>query len=383
MSSEREASTRSDDELAMVRMLAERGEHDEARALCQRLLEDRPQSAAVRAAMGDVAGAEGNWNEAVQWYERALELDFDALVMEKLAGARSRAIHSGQGPTAGPTIAMSESRPAPAARTTENTWRKNAPLLIVAAVLLVVLILVIGRAVTGAREARQVAATAPAVRQRGGPTAATEPATPPADIPPPAAAGARAQLTGKAVQTPARYTGQVPPRSTGGEGYELRPATPTISTQDLRIMMHMQMEKWRDGSPLTRRASMAFDSYSGVGILTLHAPSGVDIKGIQEDIIIASYRAALRSMKADADMRTLVVRCVATVPGPQGEDMDAVVFRATATRDRIARWLRPDATTMPPPERIAREILADVWWDTETLSKSLASNRTPAAPTSP
>lgn len=376
MTNEHQAPSRSDDELAMVRMLSERGDHEEARALCQRLLEEHPQNGAILAAMGDVTAAAGNWNETVQWYERALERDFDATVMEKLAAARSRVIHSGRGPTAGPSVAIAATRPAPV-EIRESPWRRNAPLLIVAAVVAAVLFLLIARAVTGARSSRQMAGPAAQPRPQQAQTQTTSAPVPPADIPPPPEPGARAQLTGQAVQAPAQYTGEVPPRSLSGPSYELRPATPTISTQDLRILTRMQMEKWRDGSPLTRRASMAYDSYSGVGILTLHAPSGLDLKGIQDDILSATYRAASKSMKGDANIRTLVVRCVATVQSPGGEEVEAVVFRATATRERIARWISTQVTSVPSPERIAREILTDVWWDTETLAKSLAGNKPP------
>jgi hypothetical protein len=366
----------------MVQMLIERGEHQEARALCQRLLGERPQSAAVRAAMGDVAGAAGNWNEAVEWYERALELDFDATVMEKLAAARSRVIHSGRGPVTGPSVAVAPPRPAPIERR-ESPWRRHAPLLIVAAVLAVALLLLFARTVTGVKGVRETAGPASEARHQQAQTPTAPAPVPPADIPPAPTPGARAQITGQAVQTPARYTGEVPPRSLTGPTHQLQPATPIISTQDLRILTRMQMEKWRDGTPLTRRASVAYDSYSGVGILTLHAPSGVDLRGIQEDILQAAYRAALRSMRGDSNLRTMVVRCVATVPVPGGDEMEAVVFRATASRDRFARWLPAEVTATPTLEQIAREILSDVWWDTETLAKSLGGTKPTPNPNSP
>ncbi len=370
---------RTDDELAMVRMMIERQDYAGARRLARRLLNDRPDNAAVRAVLGDLSAAQGQWTEAVNWYEQSLEMEFDATMMEKLAAARARAIETGTGPESGPEIPLVVSRPTVSATTSRERRQRGMLFLmggiVLAGALFYLLAVAFGPRSQGGAEPAPVGVAQPTAASAAAPrSVAPKAGIAPAGEP---RAGTAPAPGGLGTPPPVRYTGR-PQSATGAQApSENLPAATILTAEEHRVLARMYMERWRDGSPLTRKASLSIDTYSGVGIMTLRPPASSSVADLEQDVLRSAFRAALRTMRTESAMRTLVIRCASPVSADSGGDEDVVFFRATATRERLQPWLTNNARTEPTADEIRAGVLADLWWDRNTMRRYLQSGSAP------
>lgn len=367
------------DELANVKIMSERGEHARARALCQALVRDNPHNADVHAAMGEVCAADGSWAEAVKWYESALQLDFDPMVMERLAAARGQSIRAGTGGAAGPSVSVPRMAPAtPEAEEAGWTRQHIVGVVVAGVVLLSVLAYLVIRSLGHPTEVAETRGPAP--------TEAAPPGGFLGGAPPTASAptGTVATTAAAPAATPpvAKYTGAppVPPGSepTGQEQTWTTPSPAEIySRAEQHVLAQMVVEKWREGTSVLPQASVALDDYAGTGIITIRAPLTDDISRFEFDVLAAAYRAAVAAMRADPSLREVVVRCLVRMRSDEGGEENLVVFRARATRESLGHLA--GGTEQPTVESLRGGVFASIWWDKETLQKYLQGRAERAA----
>jgi hypothetical protein len=368
-----------DDELAMIAMMTGRGDLAAARALCHRLLEDAPHEARLLAAMGDISVADGAWVDAVDWYERALEADFDPTVMQRLAGARSRSLHPGAAPStasATPAAPVAPSTRAPAGPAVAGGSQARGQArdrqiigIVIAVVVIMSLTTVFLVRSANRRPERPRSATTPqaAVPAAAQPSRAAAPQ--PSGAPATPAVPAATPADGAA---PVRHTGQAPRPAEA----PLPPAVITTSREH-QLLRRMHMEKWGEGTRVSGTASMASDPYTGQSIITIHAPRTAEVWQFEADILTATYRIALSALRNDQDLQTVVVRCVGTVAGEDGQEEEVPVFRAAVPRARVVEWLQ--RSDMPSFEQMNQGIFEGVWWDKNAEARCLdRQSRRPA-----
>jgi tetratricopeptide (TPR) repeat protein len=121
-------------EIAQAQTFIRAGQFDSAVGLCESIVERYPESGAAWAVLGDAYAGTGDWPKAVDFYERALDLNFDRAVMERLAAARRHAIRGDEVPVVAPPIVA----PAPARKAWTPTW------VIVAVILGILMIPILG-----------------------------------------------------------------------------------------------------------------------------------------------------------------------------------------------------------------------------------------------
>lgn len=350
--------TQFQDRVAEVQMLAQRGQHEQAGELCRALIRERPDSGPAHAAMGDVCAAGGRWNDAIDWYEQALNLSFDPAVMEKLAAARSRALRSR------PDEAQAGVAPAAgdAAEGERGLSPQVAGLVIIGILLVTMLVFFIARGMS------RPADTTPAAPVR------TEARPPGPPIPTPSASPESASavvstapphLPETAAQQPAPTPTPRPQRTTRQE--RPVPTTEVVSAREQRILDKVHFVRLESAGGARLPAAMALDDYSGVGILTFRIPLREDLTGVEQELLTAAFRAALAAMRADTALKTLVVRYLARTPGEVEDEEDAVIFRATALRDRLQPWM--DRADIPDMQQLRTAVLTDVWLNQAALER--------------
>lgn len=353
------------DSIAEVQMLAQRGQHQEASELCQALIRERPDSGPAHAAMGDVCAAEGRWNDAVDWYEQALNLSFDPAVMEKLAAARSRALRSGA-PEAQPGPAPA---PARAAEGERGVSPQVVGLVVIGVLLITLLAFFLSRGLSRPSETTTVEPSRVEARPvaPGPPPAPVPTPGPSAEYPPAVVSSAPTPLPQTTRQQPAATpTPRRPPRQA-----RLTPTTEAVSSREQRVLDQVHFVRLEAAGSARLPAAMALDDYSGVGILTFRIPLPDNLAGLEQEITIAAFRAALAAMRADAALNTLVVRYIARTPGELEDEEDAVIFRATALRDRLQPWM--DRTDIPDFQQLRTNVLTDVWLNQAALERHAQS----------
>lgn len=78
-------------DLARANLLRMRGQYDQARDVCLALLRRFPNNATANALLGDISAEKGDEEQAIQWYELALDVAPDAKpVRQKLEAIRQR-----------------------------------------------------------------------------------------------------------------------------------------------------------------------------------------------------------------------------------------------------------------------------------------------------
>jgi hypothetical protein len=78
-------------ELAKANLLRMRGEYRLAEEQCLSILKRYPNNASANILLGDICADRGDWDQAEQWYEMALDLDHDSeATKEKLETVRQR-----------------------------------------------------------------------------------------------------------------------------------------------------------------------------------------------------------------------------------------------------------------------------------------------------
>ncbi|MHB8636917.1 MAG: tetratricopeptide repeat protein [Fimbriimonadaceae bacterium] len=77
-------------ELARANLARLRGDYDMAEAQCMALLKESPHNSTVAALLGDVSAEQGKLDEAIQWYEMAVDAGAPTGIEEKLTAMRAR-----------------------------------------------------------------------------------------------------------------------------------------------------------------------------------------------------------------------------------------------------------------------------------------------------
>lgn len=360
------------DQIAQVQMLTEGGMHGEARTLCQELVRLHPDSGPAHAAMGDVHAAEGTWNEAVDWYELALNLSFDSTVMEKLAAARSRAIRAG-GPSPSPGILPPEPLAAEEPRSSQQVVG-----LVIAGVLLVSMLAFFFVRSATQRDEGDRAADAHVGPAQPPPGPEQPPgagyASPPRSQP---TAGATSGATlesaspSLASQPTARYSGQSSSARPGSGQSQPSRSTVLASSHDQQVLNTMHHLRRNPGSSSRSAvASLALDDYSGLGILSIRASLTSNLAQLEQNLMLKACQSAISAMRADPKLNSLIVRGIAEVPNDKGKAEDVVIFRATATREALKDWIERNQA---PAAHQVSGLLTDVWWDQQALARYLRS----------
>ena len=350
------------DELAEADLLADQGNHDQAMALCQRLLRNDPDNAAVHACIGDIHRRLRNWQRAAESYERSLRLEYDADVMAKLAESRGHiAAVLGRG------AVTHEEAPAemPELEHASVALPQRTKLLLLGAALLLVIAVValvinLGRpgATRAGERARRVATAAPGFGINAPP--GTAPAKPGEPSPQPGIAGPKppaqpgVTATGPIHVGPPQPLPNHQPRTTSGD------SRGPASDRDLLLIRSLSSLTWPGGEEMGRRVSAMYDPFTGYAMITFETPDTLAKTNLYGTVLAEAYAVALAAVREESGLRTLTIRCLTRVG--QGDDAYTdVCFRGNTTRDAV------DAATrrgnVLPQQDIWSTVFATTWWN--------------------
>lgn len=368
MSEETRSHATLEQEIAQAQTFIRASQFDSAVGLCESIVERYPESGAAWAVLGDAYAGTGDWPKAVDFYERALDLNFDRAVMERLAAARRHAIRGDEAPVVSPPIVA----PAPARKAWTPTW------VIVAVILGILMIPILGlllvRAANGGGaqelEYTPTATDAEVATQAEGVSApvAPGPAGPlPDTTRPHLGSAAVPTASGPQYRSPVGGSSANPPVQRPQGQRVQRASSAVASDVDRRIMSQLHLERAGAGGLSAKATAMAFDEYAGLGILTISMPPTSDLGRLENELLIAAFYAGVNAMRTEQGLGTLIVRALARVPDDSGREQDVMVFRASITRPNIEPWL--SAQTLPSAQQIAGQILQDIWWDHQAIAR--------------
>ena len=353
------------DELAEASLLADQGNHEQAMALCQRLLRNDPDNAAVHACIGDVHRRLRNWQRAAESYERSLRGEYDADVMAKLAEARGHiAAVLGRGAVA------REEPPPPELPELEHTTVAlpqrtkllllGAGLLLVVAVVALVVSLGRPRATRANDHGRRVATSGPAFGTTGPPPPGVAPAGPGEPSPQPGItgqrprAGAGVTATGPIHVGPPQPMPDRQPRVTSGE------IRGPMSDRDLQLVRSLSSLTWPGGEELGQRVSAMYDPFTGYAMITFETPASVGKAGLYGVVLTEAYAVAAAAIHEESGLKTMTIRCLTRI----GEGDDAytdVCFRGNTTREVVEALTRRGS--VPTLQDIWSSAFAINWWN--------------------
>ncbi len=346
-----------EEELAEIELMCEQRNYRGAQEIAQRLLRANPTSARVHEAMGDVAGASHNHQEAVQWYELTLQLGFDQRVMDKLSEQRRL---------------QSEAETARTPAIPEETETEPHYRMIAAIAGVVVLAVVVGFLIMSARGAgRKELPTGPP-SQRAVVNRPTPPAPGATGAPATAAPAVPAQPDqrsyGEPAPTPVTPGAQAPSQALPPVNIT-RAIDAPLTDQDRSLLSALSSLSWPNGQSLSGDVNVMVDPYTGYAFITLKLPSALKDSTMFSTGLNMAYSSAVAAIKADRSLRSLTIRLVATVTTEDRQVM-LTVFRGNTNRLTLERHI--EAGTTPDTRKIWEEVFATSWWNPSVpVEKSL------------
>lgn len=346
--------------LAEIELLIERGHVAAAQTLAQQLLLQQPNSAAVHAALGDIAGARHLHREAIEWYELSLRLEQRQPVRERLARQQSllddERLQSVELPEAAPN-------------------RRN--LIIIGAAGAAVLVLLCLVLIVGAMRHRQQTESGQPL-QTGRPTVRVNQTNPPAgvnEIPRSGEGAGTASPYGVGLGSGA--TPQSPGTSASGLRVTQSVDAP-MADRDVLLTRALSSLTWSNGEALSWRVLALMDPFTGYALISLEVPPAMRTGDLYTPAIDMAWKLAVAAVRADRGVDSLTVRLLTQVENDKGRKVGLVAFRGNTTREAVdyylKRGLQPDADT------IWRHVFATTWWNPSVPAGNAAPAGTGATP---
>lgn len=325
-----------------ISMMVERGSLDTAQAEAQQLLLRYPNSAAVHAALGDVAAARHQHREAIEWYELSLRLEQTANIRERLARERDRLEQER-------LEEFEESLP-PA--------RDNRLLIAGVAAGFVVLVVVVAIVASLSGRHRGGPPTSASVQGRpGGRVGGVEQPAAAATSEPRPAARAGSRTTTTLVPVPGTA-----PRA--GQSSSLRVTQSVdapMADQDVLLTRALASLTWPSGEALGWRAQALVDPFTGYAMVTAELPPGMRGGELFPPIMDMSYRLAVATIHADQGVETLTIRILTPVTNDKGRSVTLVAFRGNTSREALDYYLKRGIE--PDRQTVWSHVFATTWWN--------------------
>ena len=328
--------------------------YDRAAEIARRLLRRHPSSAEAHEAMGDIAAARGNHDEAVEWYELSLRLESNHRVVSKLGEQRGM-------------IAANQAAP-PETEELEEEERSRKHYRIIAAIaggaVLLVFILILVAALrrepssqepTAAQSQARPAATRWRQSDRSSEGRGQSPAASGRSRATPSGTASPSQGKPAPTWAPAEQPeGNLPPV------HITRDIDAPLSEEDRRLLHALSALTWPSGDKVSGSLNAMVDPFTGYGFVTLMLPRSIKPAHWTNTAITMSYRIAVAAMKHNASLRSLTVRIIAPV-NVDDEEVVMTLFRGNTNREAIERFL--DDGAQPDLREIWEKIFATTWWN--------------------
>ncbi len=357
--------------LVEANLRRERQQWGRAQALCLRLLRKHPTSAAAHAVMGDVFADQERTEDAIEWYQLALDLEDLPEVKGKLNKLLEVRPEVGGMLIEAPLPAVE-----PVVEPQEYTWetslawlRKNLFAVLGAAGALLIIIVVVALAWKGA----QTEAPEPETIARRGPmlVEADQRALQPVGSQQPAAQPAQpAQIVRPASRAPAVRV-SVPPRPMSSRGTAPVRATfmdrsksgsLTASSQDRELTQALSRLTWPDGTKVGPAVEVVVDPARSFALLSFRMPEKVPEAQLGPWILVQSFRFARELFDQVQQIEYLTVRALVELPAASADKgpETVVAFRGNTTRAAVRRA----GTTEPSIDQLGSgSYFAEMWWD--------------------
>lgn len=348
--------------LAEMTLLIEQGHFHAAQERAQELLLRQPNSAAIHAALGDIAAARHQHREAIEWYELALRLQHSHAISEKLAQQRELLDHE----------RLYAGDP-------NETARAPRPLLIVAlaggAVLLVLVLMVI----VGLTRHRKVEKTRVPVPV-GRPVARTGQGTEPfSGANPMTRPAARADTPGSyGVGAGSSAVSPSPSAPAGGLKITQSVDAP-MADRDVLLTRALAGLSWPNGETLGWRVLALMDPFTGYAMITVEVPPGMRNGALYRPAVDMAWTLAVATIRADQGVESLTVRILTQVENDKGRKVELVAFRGNTTRESLDYYLKRGQ--QPDTDTIWKHVFATTWWNPSVPSGS-AETQSPSPPAS-
>ncbi|MFP3902602.1 MAG: tetratricopeptide repeat protein [Armatimonadota bacterium] len=333
-----------EEDLEEIDFLCRQRDYAAARQIARRLGENHPTNARVREAMGDICAAEGDHVDAVEWYERALELEPTEEIREKLLQARRR---TGQGGT----------RPRTGAR--DEASRRHRTIALIAGGIVVVLVLALIVIVTGGGE--QEAASTPTATHR------TQPISPRGSTPP-SRPGISSDYASP--RTSSQQSQRSPTRRAASESaqrnYKLPPVILTeevnapLTQQDRKLLAALASLNWPGGHNLSGHVNVMTDPFNGYSFITVSVPKAAGDGQMFTKVVGMAFRLAKTAAENDSSLRYFTIRIIIPIEIERQEQV-MTIFRGNVSRNTLDRYT--GRGRQPETREIWNTIFADCWWN--------------------
>ncbi len=334
-----------EEDLEEINFLCRQRDYAAARQIARRLLDNHPANARVREVMGDICAAEGDHADAVEWYERTMELEPSEEVREKLLQARRRTGQTGT---------------APRASAGDETGRRHRIIAMVAGGIAVVLLIALIVISTGEDEMQEAASSRDAARrtQSISPRGSTPPSRPAvsSDYASPRTSSQRSQ------RSPSRRAASETPQ----RDYKLPPVILTeevnapLTQQDRKLLAALASLNWPGGHSLSGHVNVMTDPFNGYSFITVSVPKAAGDAEIFTQVVGMAFRLAKTAVENDSSLRYLTIRIIIPIE-IQREERVMTIFRGNVSRKTLDRYSSRGAA--PSTRDIWTTIFADCWWN--------------------
>ncbi|HEX3000495.1 MAG TPA: tetratricopeptide repeat protein [Armatimonadota bacterium] len=338
--------------LAAANLFRMRGSWDAAEQKCIEVLRLYPNNATAHSLLGDIYANQGRWEEALQWYQLAGDLDPDNKGDQvKAAQAKMRLAGSG---TVSPEPAQSSGKPS-------FSWGKYSPPLQLAVVALVTFVFIMGLFALHTRRAKQEASPITNNPSFGMALPGNEnfPAaqTPQTETP--------AVATNEAANAPAQATGNIPAANTpvkqvsdnkqAVENVIPQASGPDASEAEARTLARLQSQY-----PLVSRNGQAhittvtWDPLASRAMVTIVFARNLAPAALRDEALRAAYRTGQGLSRIGIPRFEVLAK--APLTGSHGVSL---VFAAEVANAQPNAWsANPDAVR---PEMLM-PVFSNLWW---------------------
>ncbi|MFO7947260.1 MAG: tetratricopeptide repeat protein [Armatimonadota bacterium] len=334
-----------EEDLEEIDFLCRQRDYPAARQIARRLLRNHPANARVHEVMGDICAADGDHAEAVEWYERTMEIEPSQQLREKLLQARRR---SGQSATRPPGGARDESA------------RRYRIIAMIAGGIVVVLVVALLVIYTGGKGTQTTATTDQAVPR-------AQPISPRGSTSP----GHRGASSDYA--TP-RSSSQHSHRSadrraaddTAQRNYKLPPVILTeevnapLTQQDRTLLAAIASLNWPGGHSLSGHVNVMTDPFNGYAFITVSIPKAAGDAEMFTKVVGMAFRLAKAAAENDSTLRYITIRIIIPIEIQKKEQV-MTIFRGNVSRKTLDRYT--GRGRQPETREIWTTVFADCWWN--------------------
>lgn len=341
--------------LREIGLLVERRNFERAQRLGQELLLRFPNSAEVHEALGDVAEGRQLYREAIEWYELALRLGPDPVVLGKLEQARE-------------ALAMEQETPEEPA-TPPPLPRDNRAAMVVAVaggfIVIAVLVALIASVLMREKPRPRPSGTVNIGRPAGLPGEPTGPARP-APAPEIARPATRPGFPPYPRPGPVVTTrpAQAPAPAHPGPRNLLRvteSVSGPMSDTDQLLSRALGAITWPNGDQLGTNVEAWVDPFTGYAMISLQVPTGMKRTDLFNMTIDMAYKLAVGAIHAEPGVNSVTVRVLVQIETENDRNTTVVAFRGNTNRETLDYYLKRNI--QPDRDTLWKHVFATTWWN--------------------